>query len=85
MNQEYLKIEGMNLLSLFFKRQKTRLNAKIKVALANRNQQKANLKREEILKIRQEKLKKFRINYIPLCSDEDWEAMSEFYSKNSKK
>lgn len=75
----------MNLLSLFFKRQKTRLNAKIKVALANRNQQKANLKREEILKIRQEKLKKFRINYIPLCSDEDWEAMSEFYSKNSKK
>lgn len=62
-----------------------RLNVKIKVTLVKINFKKTQFKREEILKNRQEKLQKFRINYIPLCSDEDWEAMSAFYSKNSKK
>jgi len=45
---------------------------------------KTQFKREHILKIRKEKLQKFRIDYFPLCSDEDWEAMSDFYSKNSE-
>lgn len=61
------------------------VNAKIKTTLVKVNYQKAQFKREQILKTRQEKLQKFRINYIPLCSDEDWEAMSAFYSKGSKK
>lgn len=75
----------MNSKPLFFKRQKIRVNAKLKATLANLNFQKNQFRREEILKTRREKLEKFRINYIPLCSDEDWEAMSEFYSKKSKK
>lgn len=61
-----------------------RLNLKLKHALVKINFQKTQFKREEILKTRMEKLQKFRINYIPLCSDEDWEAMAAFYSKNSK-
>lgn len=57
----------------------------MKDALLRLNFQKTQSKREQILKTRQEKLQKFRINYIPLCSDEDWEAMSDFYAKNTKK
>ena len=75
----------MNLTPLFFKRHKMRSNVKLKDALVKINFQKNQFKRKEILKNRQEKLQKFRINYIPLCSDEDWEAMAAFYAKNSKK
>lgn len=74
----------MNPNPLFFKRSKMRFRIKIKDALVKLNYQKTQIKREHILKIRQEKLQRFRINYIPLCSDEDWEALSEFYSKNSE-
>lgn len=62
-----------------------RLNVKLKSVLAKINLQKTKFKRDQILKTRQEKLQKFRINYIPLCCDEDWEAMAAFYSKNSEK
>jgi hypothetical protein len=72
-------------ISSFFKRNKMRTNSRIKSALVKINHQKSQFKREDILKTRREKLQKFRIDYIPLCSDEDWEAMAEFYSKNSKK
>jgi hypothetical protein len=71
--------------TLLFNRNKMRLSSKIKSALVKFNRQKAQFKREQILKKRQEKLQKFRINYIPLCSDEDWEAMAAFYSKEGKK
>lgn len=74
----------MNPTPLFFNRKKIRLNKKIKASLVKLNYQKTQSKREQILKTRQEKLQKFRINYIPLCSDEDWEAMSDFYSKKTK-
>lgn len=62
-----------------------RFNLKIKAALVKLNYQKTQFKREQVLKARQEKLQKFKINYIPLCSDEDWEAMAAFYAKNDKK
>jgi hypothetical protein len=75
----------MNSKPKFFKRQKMRLNNKIKAALVKLNHQKTQFKREQILKTRQEKLQKFRINYIPMCSDEDWEALAAFYSKDSQK
>ena len=61
-----------------------KVSAKIKTNLSTLFVQKKQAKRAQILKTRQEKLLKFRINYIPLCSDEDWEAMAAFYSKNPK-
>jgi len=70
----------MNPTPLFFNRKKIRLNKKIKTSLSNLDYQRT--KTEEILKTRQEK---FEINYIPLCSDEDWEAMSDLYARNTKK
>lgn len=70
---------------LFFKRRKMRLNKKLKVTLIRINDQKTQNKRDQILTTRREKLQKFKIDYIPLCADEDWEAMAEFYVKNSKK
>lgn len=75
----------MNTNPLFFNRKKIKLNQKIKASLVILNYQKTQSKREQILKLRQEKLQRFRINYIPLCSDEDWAAMSDFYAKNTKK
>lgn len=36
-------------------------------------------KQEAILKEREEKLNKFRIQFIPLCSDEDMERLSEYF------
>ena len=36
-------------------------------------------KQEAILKEREEKLNKFRIQFIPLCSDEDMERLSEHF------
>jgi hypothetical protein len=79
------EISKSNSNTLFFNRNKMRLNSKIKSALVKLNHQKAQFKRDQILKNRQEKLQKFRINYIPLCSDEDWEAMAAFYAKEEKK
>jgi hypothetical protein len=70
------KLELINSPTLFFKRNKKRLSVKLKAAL---------VKREQIQKTRQEKLKKFSINYIPMCSDEDWEALAAFYAEDSKK
>ena len=61
-----------------------KMTAKIKVKLSSLFAQKKLAKRAQILKTRQEKLLKFKINYIPLCSDEDWEAMAAFFSKDSK-
>jgi hypothetical protein len=77
-------ISKHNPITLLFNRNKIRLSSKIKYALVKLNRQKAQFKREQILKNRQEKLQKFKINYIPLCSDEDWEAMGAFYSKEGK-
>lgn len=66
---------------MFLRRKKTRFFASLRSALISKNLEKSKAKREEILKNRQEKLQKFRINYIPMCADEDWEALSKFYSK----
>lgn len=66
-------------------RRKVKLNAKKRRLLIKLTQIKAQAKSERILQLRKEKLEKFRIDYIPLGSEEDWEMMAEFYSKNSKK
>ncbi|SEF73638.1 hypothetical protein [Algoriphagus boritolerans] len=71
--------------TLFSKRFKLRMNTKIKTALVKLHYQRKLNKQDQILKTRKDKLQKFTINYIPLCSDEDWEAMSDFYAKNAKK
>lgn len=41
-------------------------------------------KQESILKEREEKLNKFRIQYIPLCCDEDMERLSEYFRDDSE-
>lgn len=41
-------------------------------------------KQEAILKEREEKLNKFRIQFIPLCSDEDMERLSEHFRDDSE-
>ncbi len=70
--------------SLITKRLRKKTAEKIKNNLSNIFVQKTQEKRANILKLRQEKLLKFRINYIPMCSDEDWEAMAAFYSKEER-
>jgi hypothetical protein len=40
-------------------------------------------KQEAILKEREEKLNKFRIQFIPLCCDEDMERLSEYFGDDS--
>jgi hypothetical protein len=67
------------------KRIKKMIDLKKKTALNKLFQTKAKTKRLQILQNRKEKLEKFRINYIPLCCDEDWEMMAAFYAKNSQK
>jgi hypothetical protein len=62
-----------------------KLNSKKRRFLVKNNQEKVQAKNEKILQLRKEKLEKFRINYIPLCSDEDWEMMAALYAQNSKK
>jgi hypothetical protein len=59
-------------------------NAKKKRSLVKLYFEKSEVKNNRILQLRKEKLEKYRINYIPLCSDEDWEMMAAFYAKNSK-
>lgn len=71
--------------TLFFKRGKVKRSIKITKTLSAIYFQKSQDKRDQLLKTRREKLQSFRINYIPLCSDEDWEAMAAFYKKNSEK
>lgn len=77
--------EGIKRKTLFSKRFKLRMNKKIQAALVKLYKQKKLSKQDQILKTRKDELEKFKINYIPLCSDEDWEAMSAFYSKKAKK
>ena len=47
--------------------------------------EKSEVKNNRILQLRKEKLEKYRIDYIPLCSDEDWEMMADFYAKDSQR
>ncbi len=54
------------------------MNTKIKTALVKLHYQRKLNKQDQILKTRKDKLQKFTINYIPLCSDEDWERCRIF-------
>lgn len=40
--------------------------------------------RKKILRQREEKLNQFRIQFLPLCFDEDLERLSEFYKNDEK-
>jgi hypothetical protein len=66
-------------------RSKVKSNASKKRFLIKRHQEKIQIKSERIRNLRKTKLERYRIDFIPLCSDEDWENMSEFYSKNPEK
>ncbi len=70
----------------FFKlRRKVKQNAKKKRLLTKFNREKILAESNRILQQRKEKLEKFRIDYMPLSIDEDWEMMAAFFSKSSKK
>ncbi|RIW18710.1 hypothetical protein D0X99_03245 [Algoriphagus lacus] len=60
------------------------INAKKKRYLVKLYLKKSEVKNNRILQLRKEKLEKYRINYMPLCSDEDWEMMAAFYAKKSE-
>jgi hypothetical protein len=66
-------------------RSKIKSNSSKKRYLIKRHQEKIQIKSERIRNLRKTKLERFRIDFIPLCSDEDWESMSEFYSKNPER
>lgn len=66
-------------------RKKIALNGKRKRFLVKLYQERAQAKSERILKLRKDKLDRYKINYIPLCADEDWEMIAAFYAKNSEK
>jgi hypothetical protein len=67
------------------KRKKAISSGKKKRLLVKLYQEKVQEKSERILKLRKAKLDQFKINYIPLCADEDWEMIAAFYAKNSGK
>lgn len=67
------------------KRKSTISGGKKKRLLVKLYQEKVQAKSEQILKLRKDKLERFKINYIPLCADEDWEMIAAFYAKNSGK
>ena len=84
-NLNFKRVSKEETIPLFFKISKMKINSKLKFALVKINLRKLRHNRAQILKIRQEKLQKFRIDYLPLCADEDWEAMAEFYAKSNRK
>jgi len=66
-------------------RKKVKLNAQKKSALIKLYHAKTRIKRNNILQLRREKFEKYRIDYMPLCMDEDLEKLAASLSKDSKK
>lgn len=64
-------------------RYKIIMNNLKKVNLAVSYQEKVNS--STILEKRRKQLKKYCVDYIPLCFDEDYEAMASAISKNQKR
>ncbi|GMQ33260.1 hypothetical protein Ataiwa_15320 [Algoriphagus taiwanensis] len=50
-----------------------------------KHSEKVQAKREDILRKRRKKNEEFRIDFMPLCMDEDLQAMSDFYQEKNKK
>ena len=65
-------------------RLKIKSNSRKKRFLIKLHQEKIQVKSERIRNLRKSKLERFKIDFIPLCSDEDWEMMAKFYSKNKE-
>ena len=66
-------------------RKKVKLNAKKKTSLIKLHHAKTRIKRNNILQLRREKFEKYRIDFMPLCLDEDLEKLAASLSKDSKK
>ena len=67
------------------KRSKVRIQKK-KIDFLKKSQlEKILLKREAILQKRAEKLKRFRLNYLPICSDEDFEKYAKYFAEDDSK
>ena len=53
--------------------------------LKKSHREKISFKRAAILQERAEKLKRFRLNYLPLCLDEDLERYAKYFAENPEK
>jgi|GEM_PF-5385711 len=63
------------------KRQRIR-NLRVKIDFLRKSQrEKINIKLDEIRLQRKEKLMRFRINYLPLCLDEDLERYAKYFAE----
>ncbi|MDI1322774.1 MAG: hypothetical protein PSV36_08485 [Algoriphagus sp.] len=66
-------------------RKKVRPNAKKKGALIKLFHAKTLIKRNRILQLRREKFEKYRIDFMPLCMDEDLEKLAASLKKDFRK